>query len=158
MFHAFLESNLPDILPQPAVEEQRPCALRKTREVHIFDPFEDPLFSIDSICGLFDREEGNEMGSSASYHTYGDNNDYYDYYYINHNGSANLTAYDLPYDDHRDINESVTPNFDLESKDYHCLDLVMTGSELAGITVLQCNSDVGAAGQLTKCCPRFVTS
>ena len=98
------------------------------------------------------------MGSSASYPTYGDNNGYYDYYYINHNGSANLTAYDLPYDDHRDINESVTPYFDLESLDYHCLDLVMTGSELAGITVLQCNSDLGAAGQLTKCCPRFVTT
>ena len=84
--------------------------------------------------------------------------DTYDDYYYDNNGSAvaNATAYDLPFEDHRDINRSESPTFDLESEDYHCLDMVMGGTELVGITVIKCNSADGEPGHLTKCCPRFV--
>ena len=152
VFHAFLEKTLPRNLVQPAIEKQEVfCQRKHTREVHLFD-------TDDFLCSE-EGEEGsglslNPDGDSTFYNNYVDS-DYYDY-----NGSplANFTAYDeLVFEDHRDINSSsASPTFDLESEDYHCLDIVMVGTELAGITVLKCNSAEGDPGHLTKCCPRFV--
>ena len=65
----------------------------------------------------------------------------------------NYVGYDTYYDDNgiSSANFESKSKFDLESEEYHCLDMAMVGSELAGITVLKCNS-----GHLTKCCPRLV--
>ena len=152
VFHAFLEKTLPGNLVQPAIEKQEVfCQRKHTREVHLFN-------TDDFACA----KEGEE-GSGLSLNPDGDgtfDNNYVDYGYYDDNGSssANFTAYDeLVYEDHRDINSnSASPTFDLESEDYHCLDMVMVGTELAGIAVLKCNSAEGDPGHLTKCCPRFV--
>ena len=154
VFHAFLEKTLPKNLVQPAIEKQEVfCQRKHTREVH--------LFHTDDFVCAGEGEEGSGLNLNPDGGDTFDNNyvdsDYYDY----DNGSAlaNFTAYDdeLVYEDHRDLNSSsASPTFDLESEDYHCLDLVMVGTELDGITVLKCNSAEGDPGHLTKCCPRFV--
>ena len=150
VFHAFLEKTLPRNLVQPAIEKQEVfCQRKHTREVHLFD-------TADFACAEAEGEEGSGLNLNANG---GGTFDYADYAYYNANGTslANFTAYNEPvYEDYRDINSSRSLTFDLESEDYHCLDMVMVGRELAGITVLKCNSAEGDPGHLTKCCPRFV--
>ena len=136
-------------LVQPAIEKQQVfCQRRNTREVHQFD-------TNHFVCG-----EGavREEGSGLSLNTDGDYNYAYDAYYNNDDGTlmANFTDNELVYEDLRDINRSPSLPFDLESEDYHCLDMVMVGKELEGISVLKCNSAEGDPGHLTKCCPRLV--
>ena len=143
VFHTFLEETLPWNPVQPAIEKQKVfCKRRLMREVY--------LFETNLVCATDDGGEGN--GGD----TYDDYFGEYSYYDNNGSAVANATAYDLPFEDHRDINRSESPTFDLESEDYHCLDMVMGGTELAGITVIKCNSADGEPGHLTKCCPRFV--
>ena len=161
MFHEFLQKTLPGNLVQPAIEKQQvSCPTRNKREVYLFD-------TDGFACDKGDEgEEGSGLnifeGTGDIFdENYGDayyDDNYGDAYY-DHNGtsSANFTASDeLVFEDHRDINSSTSPTFDLDSEEYHCLDMVMVGTELAGITVIKCNSVEGHPGHLTKCCPRFV--
>lgn len=150
VFHAFLEKTLPRNLVQPAIEKQEVfCQRKHTREVHLFD-------TRNFACAQSEGEEGSGLSLNAN----GSGTfDYVDYVYYDDNRTSlsNFSAYDeLVFQDDRDINSSTSLTFDLESEDYHCLDMVMVGRELAGITVLKCNSAEGDPGHLTKCCPRFV--